>query len=193
MFCSQCGNSVAANSKFCNSCGFQLSNNDAPSRANVHLNPKGFLPTNDHNQSASKHENGICLHCGFKGEMAVEVVIAPGHEHWKVPLVGGILFSILFMFLMAEGVSPLAFMIPLGFFLFSAYSYSQKLECFHCFSCHEISYKSNNGTWSKEKDTRKWYLKSWADSSLPFYQKIILFSALVLIFGFLRFYLDGRG
>ena len=193
MFCSQCGTSVASNAKFCNSCGCQLANNEVPTSTHVDVAPKRSLLTNVPNQSFLRHEIGICLHCGFKGEMGVEVVVAPGHENWKAPLIGGILFSILFLFLMTEGVSPFAFLIPLGFFLFSAYSYSQKMECFHCSSCHEISYKSNNGTWSKEKDSRKWYMKSWTDSSLPFHQKIILFVALALVFGFLRFYLDGRG
>jgi len=216
MFCFHCGTSVLDSAKFCNSCGTRLNKDELAEPKNnvVPLHPtpeavhasspvqepvviapvavKTSLPAAVNAFTGGRQESAICLHCGFKGNMSVEAVIAPGHESWKGFLIGGILFSILFIALMTEGLSPAAFLLPLIFFLVSAYSYSQKLDCFHCASCEEISYKSNNGTWSKEKDTRKWYLKSWTDSSLPVHQKIILFVVMALVIGSMRYFSSGR-
>ena len=216
MFCFQCGTSVSDSAKFCNACGTRLNSGEVIEQKNnvvplhpvpesvqalsathepvvmAHVAVKTSMPAKVNALAGGRQENAICLHCGFKGDMSVETVIAPGHESWKFFLIGGILFSILFIALMSEGLSPVAFLLPLIFFLVCAYSYSQKLDCFHCSSCHEISYKSGNGTWSTEKDTRKWYLKSWTDSSLPIHQKIILFVVFAAIFGFFRIYLNGH-
>ena len=216
MFCFQCGTSVSDSANFCNSCGTRL-NNEAviePKNNVVPLHPtpevvhasspvqepvviapvavKTSLPAAVNAFAGGRQESAICLHCGFKGDMAVETVIAPGHEGWKITLVFGILFTVLFIGLSFVGISPAAFLLPLVFFLFSAYSYSQKLDCYHCASCEEISYKSSNGAWAKEKDTRKWYLKDWSDSSLPFHQKIILFVVMALVIGSMRYFSSGH-
>jgi len=209
MFCSQCGTAVSDSAKFCNSCGSRLGEEEvkvadheavAPQPTASVESSKGYkhaVATGGNHkepqivknmvQIGGSLQSCICLHCGFKGDMTVDTVIAPGHESWKAALIGGILFSILILSLLSDGVSPIALVIPLALFLISAYLHSQKLECFHCSSCHEISYKSNNGTWSTEKDTRKWYWKNWSDSSLPSYQKVILFAVTVCVVGFIRY------
>jgi len=218
MFCSQCGTSVSVSAKFCNSCGGRLSEGEVKVAPHNHVTPQqkpADVPPETHeyvanmqvNQTKSTAEknkiqkggslkSGICLHCGFNGDMAVDTVIVPGHETWKGTLIAGIIFLIVFLVaVIAAGRAEALFMLlfPSVFFLLSAYSYNQRLACFHCSRCQEISYKAKNGTWSKEKDTRKWYAKAWSDSSLPTYQKIVLFVLSACIIGLLRVFLKGLG